>query len=447
MKRVLIANRGEIAVRVIRSCHEAGIEAVAIFSEADRGAMHTQIADRAMCIGPASSAASYLNIGALISAAIGTGCDAVHPGYGFLAENETFATACADNNLTFVGPDPSSIVAMGDKINARRKAAELGVPTVPGPVDPLESSEDVARAAQETGFPVLLKAAAGGGGRGMRIVRHPSELSEAFDRASNEALSAFGDGRMYIERYLEDIRHIEVQILADAHGTVVELGERDCSVQRRHQKIIEEAPSSTLSAQVRCDILESAVTLTRAIGYKNAGTVEFVFDRRSGQFFFIEMNTRIQVEHPVTEMITGVDLVREQLRIADGQQLVASDLKRRFGHAIECRINAEDPAANFRPSPGRITHWEAPTGEGVRVDTHCMSGTVVPPYYDSLLAKLIVHGQTREQAISRAVEAIDSFRIEGIATTLRFHRQVLTNDDFLRNDTNTRWVEERLLVA
>jgi acetyl-CoA carboxylase biotin carboxylase subunit len=447
VKRVLIANRGEIAVRLIRSCHEAGLETVAVFSEADRGAMHTELAGRAVCIGPAPSAKSYLNIGALITAASSAGCDAVHPGYGFLAENAGFATACAENNLIFVGPDPQCIVAMGDKINARRTAAELGVPTVPGTIEPLASFNDVAHAANEAGFPVLLKAAAGGGGRGMRVVREPRALQEAFERASGEAQSAFGDGRMYIERYLEDIRHIEVQVLADAHGNVAELGERDCSVQRRHQKLIEEAPSSALDEQTRRGILDAAVMLVCAIGYRNAGTVEFVFDRTSGRYFFIEMNTRIQVEHPVTEMITGVDLVGEQLRIADGQTLDMSRLGRRHGHAIECRINAEDPATNFRPSPGRITDWEAPGGEGVRVDTHCKAGSVVPPYYDSLLAKLIVHGGTRQQAIDRAVAAIDDFRIEGVKTTLPFHRQVLMSEAFTRSDTNTRWVEESLLAA
>jgi acetyl-CoA carboxylase biotin carboxylase subunit len=447
VKRILIANRGEIAVRLIRSCHDIGLETVAIFSEADRGALHTQLANRAVCIGPAPSIASYLNVGALISAANGTGCDAVHPGYGFLAENAGFATACAENNLIFVGPDPQCIVEMGDKINARRTATRLGLPTIPGTIEPLASYEEAIREAANAGFPVLLKAAAGGGGRGMRVVREPDELAEAFERASGEAQSAFGDGRMYIERYLEDIRHIEVQVLADAHGTVLELGERDCSVQRRHQKLIEEAPSSALDPRARREILDAAVTLVRAIKYTNAGTVEFVFDKSSGQFFFIEMNTRIQVEHPVTEMISGIDLVREQLRVADGQRLVASDFNRRSGHAIECRINAEDPAANFRPSPGRITLWDAPQGEGVRIDTHCSTGTLVPPYYDSLLAKLIVHGDTRKQAIDRAVAAIDGFRIEGIATTLSFHRRVLTSDAFYRNATNTRWVEERLLAA
>lgn len=447
MKRVLIANRGEIAVRLIRSCHQAGLEAVAVFSEADRGAMHTQLANRAVCIGPAPSAASYLNIGALITAANGTGCDAVHPGYGFLAENASFASACAENDLVFVGPDPHSIVAMGDKINARRTAAKLGVPTVPGTIEPLGCHEDAMCAAHNVGFPVLLKAAAGGGGRGMRVVHVPSALQEAFERASGEAQSAFGDGRMYIERYLEDIRHIEVQVLADVHGNVVELGERDCSVQRRHQKLIEEAPSRALGEKTRRGILEAAVTLVRAIGYRNAGTVEFVFDRQTGSYFFIEMNTRIQVEHPITEMITGVDLIGEQLRIADRQSIDASRFGRRQGHAIECRINAEDPMANFHPSPGRITHWRVPGGDGIRVDTHCRAGSLVSPYYDSLLAKLIAHGDTREQAIDRAVGAIDHFRIEGVNTTLPFHRLVLTSEAFAKNNTNTRWVEERLLAA
>ena len=441
MKRILIANRGEIAVRVAKSALAAGLEVVTVYSEADRGLLHTQMGLRSICIGPAPSKNSYLDVAAIVTAAVGAGCDSVHPGYGFLAENALFAIACAENDLTFIGPSPESIVAMGDKINARKAAAFLGIPTIPGTLEPLADADQAAHEASSVGFPLLLKAAAGGGGRGMRVVRSADELAEAFARASAEALSAFGDGRMYMERYLEDIRHIEVQILADAHGNVRHYGERDCTVQRRHQKLIEEAPSSELDEQTRNQITDAAVTLARAIGYQNAGTIEFVFDRPTRRFYFIEMNTRIQVEHPVTEMVWGVDLVSEQLRIAAGQVM---DLEPRQanGHAVEFRINAEDN--EFRPTPGRIRSWAQPSGTGVRVDTHCSAGTFVPPYYDSLIAKLIVHGPTRKDAVERARTALSTFEIEGISTTVPFHLSVLANADFLANNINTKWVEDSL---
>jgi acetyl-CoA carboxylase biotin carboxylase subunit len=336
---------------------------------------------------------------------------------------------------------------MGDKVNARRAAAALGIPTVPGSPEPVATVAAAEAATRATGFPVLLKAAAGGGGRGMRIVRDRRDLAEAFARAAAEAEAAFGDARLYLERYLEDIRHIEVQVLADAHGNVVDLGERDCSVQRRHQKLIEEAPAPALDPGIRRALAETATALVRAIGYRNAGTVEFVFDRPSGRFYFIEMNTRIQVEHPVSEMITGVDIVHEQLRIAAGQPLDPATGRSRRGHAVEFRINAEDPAAGFRPSPGRISAWQEPQGEGIRIDTHCAAGTMVPPFYDSLLAKLIVHGESRSAALGRAVAAIDVFRIDGVATTLPFHRRVAASNDFAAADVNTRWVEESVLIT
>jgi acetyl-CoA carboxylase biotin carboxylase subunit len=448
MKRVLVANRGEIAVRVIKACKALGLESVAVFSEADRGALHTELADRAICIGPARASDSYLNISALLSTAAGTKCDAVHPGYGFLAERADFAKECANRNLIFVGPSPEAIQAMGDKAAARRTATRFDVPVVPGTEAPPTSSDEAFSEAQRIGFPVLCKASAGGGGKGMRIVRVHSEFNESYEQASSEALAAFGDGTLYLERYLEDIRHIEVQIIGDDYGNVVHLGERDCTVQRRHQKLIEEAPSSNLPPIIRSEILEAALKIAKGIHYRNAGTMEFVLDRKRQEFYFIEMNTRIQVEHPVTEMLTGIDLVAAQLRVAAGERLdFIPGNQLGNGHSIECRINAEDAEKMFQPSPGLITKWQIPEGGSIRVDTHCRMGYRVPPYYDSLLAKVIVHGSTRQEAIEKMREALDNFEIEGVATTLPFHRRILRDQRFIDAQINTKWVEEVFMAG
>jgi acetyl-CoA carboxylase biotin carboxylase subunit len=442
---VLVANRGEIAVRVIRACRALGLRTVAVYSEADRGAVHTRLADRAVCIGPAAAAQSYLNASALLATARGTGADALHPGYGFLAENADFAAACVDAGLTFVGPSVEAIRAMGDKIHARERAAALGVPTVPGSRAPVGDTAEAQAIARDVGYPVLLKAAAGGGGRGMRVVRSASELPAAFTAARAEAEAAFGDGRLYVERFLERVRHVEIQVLADRFGAAVQLGERDCSVQRRHQKLLEEAPSPAVTPGLRATMGEAALVLARDIKYEGAGTVEFVLDEGTSRFAFIEMNTRIQVEHPVTEMVTGVDLVAAQLRLAAGDRLpfAQSDV-RITGHALECRINAEDPDAGFRPSPGTIARWSPPEGDGLRVDTHVEASAIVPPFYDSLLAKVVAHGADRESAIARMVEALRRFDVDGVATTLPLHRRILAHPDFAAGRIHTRWVEDEL---
>ncbi|MBI4591518.1 MAG: acetyl-CoA carboxylase biotin carboxylase subunit [Candidatus Rokubacteria bacterium] len=447
VKRVLVANRGEIAVRVTRACRALGLETVSVYSEADRDALHTRLADRAVCIGPARAVESYLNVPAIVAAALGTQCDAVHPGYGFLAENAAFAEACAEHGLRFVGPPPDAIRLMGDKLRARTIAAKVGVPVVPGSDGPLCSPAEAATAAERIGFPVLLKAAAGGGGRGMRVVRSASELAAGLAGARAEAQAAFGDGTLYAERFLERVRHVEVQVLADRMGHCLHLGERDCSVQRRHQKLLEEAPSPAVTPGLRAAMGEAALALARHIGYESTGTVEFVLEAGSGRFYFIEMNTRIQVEHPVTEMLTGIDLVAEQLRIAAGERLGLSQADVRIeGHALECRINAEAPDAGFRPSPGTIREWAAPSGEGIRVDTHVFPGAAVPPFYDSLLAKLVVHGPDRVAAIDRMRRALGEFRVEGVETTLPFHSRVLGHPDFIDGRNQTRWVEEELMA-
>ena len=445
MNTVLVANRGEIAVRVIRACRALGLRTVAVYSEADRGAMHTRLADCAVCIGPAAATQSYLSAPALLATARGTGADAIHPGYGFLAENADFAAACVEAGLTFVGPSAEAIRAMGDKVHARERAAALGVPIVPGSRAPVADSAQVERVARSVGYPLLLKAAAGGGGRGMRVVRSAGELTDAFIAAQAEAQAAFGDGRLYVERFLEQVRHVEIQILADRFGGTVQLGERECSVQRRHQKVLEEAPSAAVTPALRQAMGEAAVALVRDIKYENAGTVEFVLDPSSGRFYFIEMNTRIQVEHPVTEMVTGIDLVAAQLRLAAGERLAFPQAAVTIsGHALECRINAEDPDADFRPSPGRITRWTPPDGPGLRIDTHVEAGAVVSPFYDSLLAKVVAHGRDREAAIARMTEALSRFDVEGITTTVAFHRRVLRHPDFVAGRVHTRWVEEEL---
>ncbi len=446
IQRVFVANRGEIAVRIIRACQKLGLESVAAVSDADRDSLAARLATRSVCVGPASATQSYLSAPALVQAALGTGCQAVHPGYGFLSERSAFARLCEQNGLAFIGPTPEAIDAMGDKLTAIRMADQARVPRVPGS-DRVESLAQARADAKRIGYPFLFKASAGGGGRGMRLVQAPAELEEAMNSAAAEAQAAFGDSTLYMEKYIESARHIEIQVLADTHGNVVHLGERDCSTQRRHQKLIEEAPSPFISEDTRQSLAEAAVRLARLVKYRGAGTVEFVYDEKTGQAYFLEMNTRIQVEHPVTEMVTGIDLVAEQIRIAAGEPLsIRQEDVVLQGHAIECRINAEDPTANFMPSPGRIAAWRAPAGEGVRLDTHCAAGYLVPPYYDSLLAKLIVHGKDRAQAIERARASLRDFEVEGIRTTLGFHRDVLAHPDFASGRVNTRWVGERFLA-
>ncbi len=445
MRRVFVANRGEIAVRIIRASRKLGLQAVVGVSEADRSSLAATMADRAVCIGPAPAAQSYLNMNAIVAAALGTGCNAIHPGYGFLAERGAFQRLCVDNGLIFVGPSAAAIEAMGDKLQARRTAAELGIPTVPG-TDHVRSAAEALQFGSESGYPFLLKASAGGGGRGMRVVRTPHQVVTAFDGASAEARAAFGDPTLYIERYIERARHIEIQIVADAHGAVIHLGERDCSTQRRHQKLIEEAPSPVIDEALRTRMAEAAVRLARHVGYHSAGTVEFIFDLDAREFYFLEVNTRIQVEHPVTEMVTGVDLVGEQLRIAAGEPLsITQPDVTLSGHAIECRINAERPDRDFMPSPGHLTGWTVPSGPEVRVDSHCYVGYYIPPFYDSMIAKLIVRGTDRSEAIDGMARALQDFRVEGIHTTIPFHQSVLAHPDFIHNRVTTRWVEETFM--
>ncbi len=444
LSRVLIANRGEIALRVVRACHEQGLEAVVVTSTADRNSVPTQVADRVVTIGPPKVGASYLRQDALLAAALGTGCDAVHPGYGFLAENPDFAEACAREGLTFVGPPGEIIRSMGNKLAARQLAAEASVPTVPGSPH-IEDLASAQAAAEQIGYPLLIKAAAGGGGRGIRVVHEPSQLRSSFEGAAGEAEAAFGDGTVYIERYVQRGRHIEVQVLADQHGHVVHLGDRDCTMQRRYQKIIEEAPATLIPGEVGQELRHAAVRLCERIGYINAGTVEFIFDDDRQQFYFLEMNTRIQVEHPVTEQITGIDLVQQQLRIAAGEPLpfTQADITLN-GHSIECRITAEDAAASFRPVPGRIQVWDPPTGPDIRLDSHVEPGYLVPPFYDSLLGKLIVTGASRAEAIARVRSALDRFDVQGVPTTIDFLAALVGSDAFARGDFHTKWVEANL---
>jgi acetyl-CoA carboxylase biotin carboxylase subunit len=438
-RKVLIANRGEIALRVIRACKELGIRTVAVFSEADRESLHVRFADEEVCIGPPSARESYLNIPRIIAAAEITGADAIHPGYGFLAENAEFSEICQRSEITFIGPTPSQIRQMGDKAAARRTMVEVGVPIVPG-TDILSDPDEAAVAAAKIGFPVLVKAAAGGGGKGMRVARDADDFARQYSMARNEAAAAFGDESVYIEKYLARPRHIEFQVLGDQHGRVVHLGERDCSVQRRHQKLIEEAPSPALNAELRARMGDAAVRGASAIEYVGAGTIEFLLDE-DGSFYFMEMNTRIQVEHPVTELVTGYDLVKEQIRAAAGLPLSIAEEVEFRGHAIECRINAEDPDRNFAPSPGTIQAFHPPGGPGVRMDTHVYAGYRVPPFYDSLLAKLIVHGSTREEALARMRIALSSFVLEGVHTTIPFLLRVLDHPDFIAGDVDTKFLE------
>ncbi len=444
IRSVLIANRGEIALRVLRACRELGLEAIVAYSEADRGSLPVRLADRAICIGRAPSAQSYLNVEALVGTAVHHRIDAIHPGYGFLSEKPAFAERCEKEGVVFVGPRAGTIRLMGDKIAARRAAREAGLPTTPGSEGALADPAEAMRVAEAIGYPVLLKASAGGGGRGMRVVHRRADLERLLNESMAEAAAAFGDPSMYVERYLTDVRHVEVQVLGDGND-VIHLGERDCSSQRRNQKLVEEAPSPALDAALRERICEAAVALCKRVGYTSAGTVEFILDRRSREFYFMEMNTRIQVEHPVTEMITGVDLVKEQLRIASGEPLAVrqQDVRAR-GHAIECRINAEDHEAGFAPCPGRVERYVAPGGPGVRVDTHLEAGYVVPPYYDSLLAKVICWGADRGEALQRMRRALGELRIEGIKTTLPFHAHLLAHERFASGDINTRFIHEVL---
>jgi acetyl-CoA carboxylase biotin carboxylase subunit len=440
-RKVLIANRGEIALRVIRACRELGVETVAVYSEADRESLHVRFADDDVCIGPPPARLSYLRIPALIAAAEITGADAIHPGYGFLAENAEFAETCAASGVTFIGPSADQIRAMGDKSMARKLAQEAGVPIIPGSPGGIEDTNEAQRVAEGIGFPVLIKAAAGGGGKGMRVAQDADGFARSFQLARNEALAAFGNPEVYIEKYLARPRHVEIQIMGDRHGRIMHLGERDCSVQRRHQKLIEESPSPAVDADLRERMGAAAVHLASRIAYVGAGTIEFLLDE-DGSFYFMEMNTRIQVEHPVTEMVTNFDLVKEQIRVAAGEPLQFKIKGGRVrGHAIECRVNAEDPFRNFQPSPGTITVYHPPGGPGVRVDTHIYDGYTVPPHYDSLLAKVIVHGNTRDEALARMRQALDSFIIEGVTTTIPFLRRVIEHPDFVAGRVDTKFLE------
>jgi acetyl-CoA carboxylase, biotin carboxylase subunit len=439
-ERVLVANRGEIAVRVIRALHELGIEAVAVYSTADRDALHVRMADRAVHIGPPPATASYLSIPSVIAAATTTGCQAIHPGYGFLAENPALVEACVDNDLVFVGPPADVMATMGDKISAKRAMREADVPTVPG----TEGATTVATAraaAEEIGFPVLLKASAGGGGKGMRVVRAADDLEDAFSTAASEADAAFGDPTMYLEKALVPARHVEIQVLCDHHGNVLTLGERECSIQRRHQKLIEESPSPALDPTAREAMEAAAERACRAVGYRNAGTFEFLLGP-DGSFYFIELNARLQVEHPVTELCTGIDLVREQLRVAAGEELTASGRAPRRGHAIEIRLNAEDPEHDFRPSPGLVSRFANAQGPGVRVDTYAESGTVIPPFYDSMIAKLVVWDSDRDAAIARAKRALRETIVEGVPTTRDLALEVLASEPFRSGDYSTSTLEQ-----
>jgi acetyl-CoA carboxylase biotin carboxylase subunit len=440
-KKVLIANRGEIALRVIRACKELGIATVAVYSEADRECLHVRFADDDVCIGRPPSRDSYLSIPRIIAAAEITGADAIHPGYGFLAENAEFAEIVVASGLTFIGPTAEQIRQMGDKAMARRLASERGVPTVPGSPGPVETVEEAMAFAESIGFPVIIKAAAGGGGKGMRVAADRDSFGQAFALARQEALAAFSSDQVYIEKYLARPRHVEIQVMGDQHGVVVHMGERDCSVQRRHQKLIEESPSPALDAALRERMGNAAVSLASRIGYVGAGTLEFLLDT-DGSFYFMEMNTRIQVEHPVTEMVTSFDLVKEQIRVAAGEHLsFKGDGRYLRGHAIECRINAEDPYRNFQPSPGMITAYHPPGGPGVRVDSHVYDGYTVPPYYDSLVAKVIVHGNDRAEALARMGQALDSFIVEGITTTIPFLARVIRHPEFMAGRVDTRFLE------
>lgn len=442
IKKVLIANRGEIAVRIIRACRELGIATVAVYSEADREALHTQLADEAICIGPAPSSESYLSMDRILSATVVSGADAIHPGFGFLSENSKFAELCAKCNITFIGPSAEVMRKMGDKAQARRTMIEAGVPVIPGSKEIITDVEFGKKIAEEITYPVIVKAALGGGGKGMRVAYTPEEFENAFLTAQKEAKMAFGDDTMYMEHFVEHPRHIEFQILADNYGNVVHLGERDCSIQRNHQKMIEESPSAALSDELRAKMGEAAVKAAKAANYTNAGTIEFLLEK-NGNFYFMEMNTRIQVEHPVTEWVTAMDLVKEQIKIASGLPLsVTQEDIKLTGHAIECRINAENPEKNFRPSPGTITDLYLPGGNGVRIDTAIYSGYTIPPYYDSMIAKLIVHGFSREEAIAKMRSALGEVIIEGVDTNIDYLYEILQHPDYQSGDIDVEFIEK-----
>lgn len=442
IRKVLIANRGEIAVRIIRACREMGIETVAVYSEADREALHTQLADEAICIGPAPSSESYLNMEQIISATIVSGADAIHPGFGFLSENDRFAALCEQCHIIFIGPTADVIRKLGNKSNARNTMIAAGVPVIPGSKEPLYHAEEALAIAEEVGYPVIVKAALGGGGKGMRVAYHQDELENAFMTAQKESMAAFGDNTMYLEHFVEHPKHIEFQILADSYGHVIHLGERDCSIQRNHQKLIEESPCAIMSDALRQKMGEAAVNAAKAAGYVNAGTIEFLLEK-TGRFYFMEMNTRIQVEHPVTEWVTGIDLIKEQIRIADGRELsyTQEDVKL-TGHAIECRINAENPKKHFMPCPGRITNVHIPGGNGVRMDTHIYNDYKVPANYDSMLMKLIVYDKDRASAIAKMRSALGEVIIEGIETNIDFQYEILENEAFQKGDTDTGFIEK-----
>ncbi|MCV9888191.1 acetyl-CoA carboxylase biotin carboxylase subunit [Metabacillus halosaccharovorans] len=442
IKKLLIANRGEIAVRIIRACKELDIETVAVFSEADREALHVQLADEAYCIGPTASKDSYLNFTNIISVAKLTESDAIHPGYGFLAENADFAELCKECNIIFVGPSADAISKMGTKDVARETMRQAGVPIVPGSKGIIENIDDAKKLANDMGYPVIIKATAGGGGKGIRVAQDEQALIKGIEITQQEAATAFGNPGVYIEKYIEDFRHVEIQVLADTHGNTIHLGERDCSIQRRLQKLIEETPSPALDEDIRSQMGEAAVKAAEAVQYTGAGTVEFIFDHVNKKYYFMEMNTRIQVEHPVTEMVTGIDLIKEQIKVASGEKLSVSQDEVTFnGWSIECRINAENPEKNFMPSPGRIEMYLPPGGLGVRVDSAAYPGYSIPPYYDSMIAKLITYGATREEAISRMKRALSEFVIEGVSTTIPFHLRLLDHEKFVSGEFNTKFLE------
>ena len=445
VEKVLIANRGEIALRIVRSCRELGIATVAVFSTVDKKALHVQLADEAVCVGDSLSNKSYLNIPNILAAATSRGVDAIHPGYGFLAENDKFAEMCNDHGIVFIGPSPKAIRSMGDKSTAKETMEAVGVPTVPGSKGLLSNVDEAYKLADDIGYPVIIKATAGGGGRGMRLVENSDNLEKMFKAAQGEAEAAFGNDGLYMEKFIKKPRHVEIQILADRSGNVVHLGERDCSVQRRHQKLLEESPSPAINSELRKKMGNAAIAAAKSIGYEGAGTVEFLVDE-DDNFYFMEMNTRIQVEHPVTEMVTGVDLIAEQIKIASGANLefIQDDIHLN-GHAIECRINAEDPSHNFRPSPGKITGWLPPGGPGVRVDSHVYTGYEIPPFYDSLIGKLIVWGKDRNTAIKRMNRALNECAVTGIPTTINFHLTLLNKSKFKQGKIHTKYVEEELL--
>ena len=445
--KILIANRGEIAVRIIRACREMGIKTVAVFSEPDREALHAQLADEAVCIGSAKAADSYNNMNNLISAAVEKKAEAIHPGFGFLSENSTFAAMCEECNIKFIGPDASVIDAMGNKSNAREMMIKAGVPVIPGSDGIVEDIEQAYEIADRLGYPVMVKASAGGGGKGIRIVRKREELQKAFESAKAETKAAFGDDSMYMEKVIEHARHVEVQVLGDKFGNVIHLGERDCSLQRKNQKVLEEAPSPAVTPEIREKLCDAAVRAAKAAGYQSAGTIEFLYDEATGAFYFMEMNTRVQVEHPVTEMITGVDIIKEQIRIADGKKLFMSQNDVRIqGHAIECRINAEAPERNFAPCPGLIDYLLLPAGGlGLRVDTAVYEGYEIPPFYDSMIAKVIVHGKNREEAIAKMKRALYEFVISGIDTNIEFQNRILHDKEYLAGKFDTSFLEKKLI--